>query len=183
MDGKRIYPGFGLLCIEMVTAKGTNMPDSLLQIAEVELVYKNQPNISNRPQINKSSDGYDVLIAAWDENKIGFVEQVNLLLLNRANRVLGVCTISTGGVSGTIIDPKLVFIAALKANASSIIIAHNHPSENTAPSQADRVATKKLTEAGLLLDITLLDHLIVTPHRFYSFSDNAVYDRTYPSPT
>ena len=156
--------------------------EGCLELAEVELVYKNQSDIGLRPQIHKSSDAYDIMLKAWDQNKISFVEQVNILLLNRANRVLGLCRISTGGVSGTVIDPKLVFVADLKANASSIIIAHNHPSENTTPSQEDRNITKRLTEAGQLLEITLLDHLIVTPHQFYSFSDDAVYDRDSPSP-
>ncbi len=157
--------------------------ENSFELAEVELVYRNCPDVSTRPQIQKSSDAYDVLVSAWDQNEIGFVEQVYLLLLNRANRVLGICHLATGGVSGTVVDPKLVFIAALKANVSSIIIAHNHPSENTAPSGADKVLTRKLTQGGELLDITLLDHLIVTPRSFYSFSDDTAYDRTTPSPT
>ena len=81
---------------------------------------------------------------------------------------------SKGGVSGTFVDAKLVFSVALKCNASSIIIAHNHPSSNLNPSEADKSLTKKLKSAGQFLDITLLDHLIITKDGYYSFSDDGL---------
>jgi len=144
----------------------------LYQIAEVELTYKTTVNPSQRPKITCSQDSYAVLLQSWDENKLEFVEQAKVMLLNRANRVLGICDLSTGGVAGTVVDPKLVFIAALKANASSIILAHNHPSSNLNPSETDIKLTRKIKEAGNFLDMPVLDHIIVTKEGYYSFADN-----------
>jgi len=144
----------------------------LYQIAEVQLSYKTIVKPSERPKITCSQDSYDVLLKSWDENKLEFVEQAKVMLLNRANRVLGICDLSTGGVAGTVVDPKLIFMAALKANASSIILAHNHPSSNLKPSDADTKLTKKIKEAGSFLDMPLLDHIIVTKEGYYSFADD-----------
>jgi len=86
-----------------------------------------------------------------------------MLLLNRANKVLGITTISEGGLSGTVTDIRLIFQYAIKGNASGIIVAHNHPSGNQNPSESDLKITQKIKEAGNLLDIQLLDHIILTP--------------------
>ena len=93
------------------------------------------------------------------------------MLLNRANKILGIFTVSTGGVAGTVADPKVTFATALKGNASSIILAYNHPSGNLKPSEADRQLTNKLSQAGKLLDISVLDHLIITAEEYFSFAD------------
>ena len=92
-------------------------------------------------------------------------------LPNRANNVLGSFLVGIGGISGVVVDPKLVFQAALKANASGIILAHNHPSGNRTPSQADIDLTKKVKAAGNFLEIALLDHLIILPEGYYSLAD------------
>ena len=110
----------------------------------------------------------------WDKDKLEFVEQFKILLLNRANKVLGIFEVSTGGVSGTVADPKLVFAAAIKANASAMILAHNHPSGQVKPSQADIDLTKKLVGGGKLLEIPVLDHIIVTGEECYSFADEGL---------
>ena len=144
------------------------------QIAEVELIYKSKVKTSERPQIKTSKDAADLLKHTWDENKIDFVEQFKVLFLNRANKVLGILEASSGGVSGTIADPKLVFVAALKANACNIIISHNHPSGNLKPSKADEDLTQKIKQAGQLLDIRLFDHIIVTSEGYYSFADEGL---------
>ncbi len=81
---------------------------------------------------------------------------------------------SSGGITGTIVDLRMIFSAALKANATNIMIAHNHPSGNTKPSQADKHMTAKIRQAGELLDIKLLDHLIITSESYYSFADDGV---------
>ena len=96
------------------------------------------------------------------------------MLLNRANRVLGIIEISTGGISGTVADPKLVFTAALKSAASSIVLAHNHPSGNLSPSQADINLTRKLKSAGESLDIAVVDHIILTSESYFSFADEGL---------
>ena len=88
-----------------------------------------------------------------------------VLCLNRANKVLGWAKIGQGGISGTVADPKVIFQIALKANASSIILAHNHPSE------ADNKLTRKIKNAGELLDLPVLDHIILIDDGYYSFAD------------
>jgi DNA repair protein RadC len=114
------------------------------------------------------------LLKAWDENKIEFVEQFKVMFLNRANKVLGIYDVSTGGISGTVADPRVVFVAALKANCCGIIISHNHPSGNLTPSRQDEVLTQKIKQAGQLLDIKLLDHVIVCNEGFYSFAEEGL---------
>ncbi len=148
--------------------------ERLFEVAEVELVYKSKVKASERLQITSSKSAYDVLLKAWDENKIEFVEQFKVLLLNRANKVLGIYEVSTGGISGTVADPRLIFVAALKANACSLIISHNHPSGSLNPSRQDEELTAKIKQAGEFLDIKLLDHLIVTPEAYYSFGDEGI---------
>ena len=143
----------------------------MYKIAEIELVYKTKVKASQRPQVTSSKEVYQILLQCWDENKIEFVEQFKVLLLNRAGRILGIYEVSSGGVSGTVADPKLIFSAALKANASSLILAHNHPSGNTKPSEADRQLTRKVKEGGKLLDISVLDHIIVTTEGYRSLAD------------
>ncbi len=144
----------------------------LFRLAEIELVYKTRPSYADRPFVRCSQDAYSLFIENWDSSRIEFIEQAKMLLLNNAARVLGLYEISSGGTSATIVDAKQVYIAALKANASSIIIAHNHPSGSLSPSSADIQLTNKISKAGEFLDIKMLDHLIVTDKGYYSFADN-----------
>lgn len=97
-----------------------------------------------------------------------------MILLNRVNRVLGIYHVSSGGIAGTIADPKLIFMAALKGSASGIILSHNHPSGNLKPSQVDLQLTKKIVEGGKLLDISVVDHLIITSEGYLSFADEGL---------
>lgn len=144
------------------------------QIAEVELIYKSKVKASERPGIKSSTDAASLLQKNWDKNKIDFIEQFKVIFLNRANKVLGIFEASSGGVTGTLVDPKLVFVAALKANACGIIISHNHPSGNLTPSHADEQLTAKLKMGGTYLDIKLLDHIIITSEGFFSFADEGL---------
>lgn len=98
-------------------------------------------------------------------------EEFWIILLNRANMVIKKAPISSGGVSGTIADPKLIFKIALENLASGVILVHNHPSGNIKPSEADIQLTKKLKEGGRFLDVPVLDHLIFTNNQYYSFAD------------
>lgn len=98
-------------------------------------------------------------------------EEFWVVLLNRANVVLKKAIISTGGISGTVADPKLIFKTALENLASAIILVHNHPSGNVRPSDADVLLTRKMREAGNMLEIPVLDHLIFTDTNYYSFVD------------
>ncbi len=151
----------------------------LSQVAEIELSYRNVHPAAKRPKINSAEDAALLLRSMWDDNKIELLEQVKLLLLDRDMRCLGVSDIASGWISGCIVDPKIVYAIALKAKASGLILAHNHPSGNIAPSKADRQLTEKLQEAGKVLDIAFHDHLIITRDGFSS------YERTwdcFPSP-
>jgi DNA repair protein RadC len=142
-----------------------------MQITEIELTYKYKIKASDRVQVKSSTEVYDVLVANWDQSKMELVEQFKILLLDRMNKVLGICDISTGGTAGTVVDAKLIFTAALKANAQGIILCHNHPSGHVLPSSADEQLTQKLKNAGKLLDIAVLDHLIISNEGYYSFAD------------
>lgn len=143
-------------------------------VSEVQLFYKTEVKPIDRPVVSCSQHAYLVFKHYWDPNSIELREEFKLLLLNRGQRALGIINISTGGVAGTIADPKLIFSSALVANASGIIVAHNHPSGNLKPSEADLQLTKKLKAAGKLLDISVLDHIIITCDGYYSMSDNQI---------
>lgn len=144
------------------------------QVAEIQLVYKSNVKPSERIKISTSRDARDVFMQSWDDTKLELVEQFKILLTNRVNKILGIFEVSTGGVSGTVADPKLIFAAALKAAACGIILAHNHPSGNLQPSQADINLTRKIKEAGKLLEIQCLDHFILTSEGYYSFADEGL---------
>ncbi len=101
-------------------------------------------------------------------------EEFWIIFLNRANGIIGKKQISVGGMSGTVADPRMIFKAALDQKAVSIILCHNHPSGNNQPSAADVQLTKNISEGGKVLEITVLDHIIVTQHGFYSFADEGL---------
>jgi len=144
----------------------------MIKISEISVSYSNSNQ--KKLKVKNSKESYKMLLNSWDKNIIELQEEFKVLLLNRSNSILGVYSMSKGGVSGTVVDPKLVFSVALKCNASSIIVCHNHPSGNLVPSDADKNLTQKLKIAGQYLDITLLDHLIISKESFYSFADSAL---------
>ncbi len=101
-------------------------------------------------------------------------EEFWILFLNRSNRVIARMRISQGGISGTVTDVRLIMKKAVEHLASGIIVCHNHPSGNLNPSEADSKITKKIKEAGEIMDIQLLDHLIISEKDYYSFADNGL---------
>jgi DNA repair protein RadC len=146
-----------------------------ITVSEVQLTYKNRVKASDRIKIICSRDAYKTFMDNWNPEIIEFVEEFKILLMNRSNSVLGILEISKGGISGTVTDVRVVFQAAIKGNASGIICAHNHPSGNLNPSESDTRLTQKLKEAGNILDIACLDHLILsTEGDYYSFADNGI---------
>jgi DNA repair protein RadC len=151
-----------------------NTAFNLSYIAEVELVYSTKVKPSNRIKISSSKDAYEILNQTWNENTIELREEMKVILLNNWHKVLGIYNVSHGGITGTVADPKLIFAAALKANSTGIILAHNHPSGNSQPSQADIGLTRKCKEIGELLDIKILDHMIMTTEGYYSFADEGM---------
>jgi DNA repair protein RadC len=143
-----------------------------MKVSELEIVYKSKIRPSERPQIKASEDAYKLFLGSWHLGKIELLEQFKVMALNQANRVLGICEISSGAISATLVDPKLVFGMLLKAGATSAIICHSHPSGNIKPSNSDVEMTRKICEGGKLLDIKILDHLILTVNNYYSFADS-----------
>ena len=141
-------------------------------LAEIQISYKPKYKPSELPKVVTSTDGYECLKGVFPS--LEYREYFYILCLNRNNKVLGYCQISMGGVSGTVADVKIIMQTALKSNACSIILAHNHPSGNLVPSEADKELTKKIREAGKFLDIPVLDHLILTPETYFSFADEGL---------
>jgi DNA repair protein RadC len=144
------------------------------QLAEVEISYKSKVKPADRVKITSSVAAFQVFKQIFNPNTIEHHEDFIFLILNRANHVIGWHKLSQGGTSGTVVDVKIVFQIAIKANACSIVLAHNHPSGATVPSEDDKTITRKIKEAGKILDIKLLDHLIVTPETYFSFSDEGL---------
>lgn len=145
-----------------------------MHIAEVELVYRTRVKPHDRPLVNNATDAYECLLECWNANTIELIEEAKLLLLNRASRLLGIYNLSSGGTAGTIVDPKVVFVAALKASASGIILCHNHPAQSLTPSESDKQITEQLKHAGKLLNIKVLDHLIICSEGYYSFANEGL---------
>jgi DNA repair protein RadC len=146
----------------------------LFKVNEVEIVYRNTTPYQDRIQIKSSATAYEILLATWNANRLEMVEQFKILLLDQQNNCLGVSEIATGGTSSCLADPKVIYATALKARAASLILAHNHPSGNLTPSEADKSLTRKLKDGGRLLDIAVLDHLIITPRNYLSFADGGL---------
>jgi DNA repair protein RadC len=143
-----------------------------MEVAEIKVSYSNTK--LEKVKVTNSQILFDVIIKQWNMNIIEYQEEVKVVLLNRANIVLGIYEMSKGGLTGTVVDIRIILGIALKCNATSIVLAHNHPSGNLMPSEADKAITKKLKKACVLLDIVLLDHLIITKEGYYSFSDGGI---------
>ena len=146
--------------------------NDLNQLAEISINYSARVKNTDRAVINSSQSVYNLVRPDWQE--INIRESMKVLYLNRANKVLGIYELSKGGITGTVVDLRLLFATALKSLSCSIILLHNHPSGNLKPSQADINITNKVKDAGKLLDIQLLDHLIMTEDSFFSFSDEGI---------
>lgn len=138
------------------------------ELKEIEVKY-NTTGI-NKAKITGSEDAEKILRGLFPID-LEYRECMTVLYLNRANNTIGHFIASLGGLSGTVCDAKMIFQVALKVNASALILCHNHPSGNTNPSRADENLTEKIKEAGKLLDIELIDHLILTEDSSYSFAN------------
>ena len=141
-------------------------------LAEIEIKYSTRVKPSEMDKIVTSNEAYEIFKKIYPN--LEHREYFYMLCLNRNNKVLGYSLISMGGLSSTVVDVRIIFQTALKASACSIILSHNHPSGNLTPSEADKDINKKIKEAGRLLDIPVLDHLILTPETFLSFADEGL---------
>ncbi len=141
------------------------MKEKNLKVSEVRLVYKNKIKSKDRIHIRNAQDAFEVFWEAWDKSVIEYIEEMKMLLLDRANNALGIVSLSVGGTAGTVTDIKLMMQYALKANAHGIILAHNHPSSNLNPSESDKKITDRINRACNTLEISLLDHIIIAPNK------------------
>lgn len=152
--------------------KGIGPAKAISIVAALELgKRRNLHEISDTEKITSSRDVFRLFQPVMADLPH---EEFWVLFLNRSNKVISKRRLSQGGVSGTVIDPKLVFKPGLELLASSIILCHNHPSGNNTPSDADIQITKKLKQAGVVLDMSVLDHLIICEGSYYSMADEGI---------
>jgi DNA repair protein RadC len=155
--------------LDLQRFKGVGEAKAVSIAAALELGRRRQlSDLRDRPRIGCSRDAFDAIAALLTDLHH---EEFWLLLLNRANEVFARERLSMGGASGTVVDLKIVLKIALDARASGFIAIHNHPSGNLQPSRADIDLTEKLKQAGRIIDLPLLDHLIVSERGYYSFAD------------
>ncbi len=143
------------------------------KVNEIKISYKERISAPKWKKINSSKDAAEILHGTWDTDTIGLHETFKVVLLNNANKVKGVHTLSEGGITGVVIDIRILFAMVLKTLSVAIILAHNHPSGTLRPSGPDEEITNKIKKAGQLFDIKVLDHLIIVPDGdYFSFADN-----------
>ena len=136
-----------------------------------EITLKYKASGISKTKITNSQDSYNLFKQMYDGDTLEYCESSVVIYLNRANNSIGWQKISQGGLSGTVVDVRIVLGTALKCGASAIILSHNHPSGNLFHSAADDKLTKQIYEAGKIMEIQLLDHLIITTDGFYSYAD------------
>jgi len=163
----------GGLSVKQLTAfKGIGHAKAISIAAALELGRRRKDELEDsKNKITSSKDVYNFVFPFLADSK---QEHFIVLLLNRSNQVIKKVEVSIGGVSGTLVDPKIVFHAALEELSSSIILCHNHPSGNIKPSQADLEITKKISDGAKLFDISVLDHLIFSEEHYFSFADEGL---------
>lgn len=142
-------------------------------IPEITISYKDRVKTSERFQIRSSEDLVQIFKIAFEEC-MQHHEEAYAVFLNRSNRVLGISNISKCGIAGTVVDIKIILQTALKVHASAIIFSHNHPSSNLNPSQDDIRLTENMKAACKLMDISFLDHIIITEESYYSFANEGL---------
>ncbi|WP_117884178.1 JAB domain-containing protein [Aureibaculum luteum] len=146
-----------------------------VKVNEIRISYKEKRNIMSSKAIKSSDDARKLLFDNWDKDTIALHETFKVLFLNNSNKAKGVYELSIGGITGTLVDIRILFAIVLKSLTVGIILAHNHPSGNLNPSEADKELTQKIKKAAKYLDVKVLDHLIITPSgQFYSFADNGI---------
>lgn len=143
-----------------------------MKVSEIKISYTNE--VDEKIKVMGSSEVYQVLKANWDLYTIELQEEFKILLLNQGNQVLGIKSMFKGGINTCSIDVRLIMGMALKANASALVITHNHPSGNLNASESDKRITSKIKECCELFDIRLLDHIIMAKNSYLSFADEGI---------
>jgi DNA repair protein RadC len=152
--------------------KGIGEAKAIAIVAALELGRRRKDKGSaERAKISRSKDAFDLISNQFEDL---MHEEFWVLYLDRSNKIITKQNLSKGGVSGTVVDARLLFKQAVECLASGIVLCHNHPSGNLKPSEEDLKLTKRLKEAAKLLDMVILDHLILAGKDFYSFADNGI---------
>lgn len=161
-----------LTVFELMKIKGIGKAKAVTIAAAMELAKRRQ--LSQPNELTAISGSHDV--AGFLQKEFGDYrhEVFIVLFLNRANKIKHKEIISSGGLTGTVADPRIIMRKALEQDAVALILCHNHPSGNLKPSKADEELTRKIREAALMLDIRVLDHLIVSQEGYYSFADEGL---------
>ncbi len=145
------------------------------KVNEIQISYKDGVPAPFWQKIKSSQDASKLLYQHWNKNTIEVQESFKVLLLNNSNKVKGIYQLSQGGITGTLIDLRILFAVVLKTLSVAIILTHNHPSGKLEASDEDIQLTKKIKKAAALFDVNVLDHLIIAPNgEYYSFADNSI---------
>lgn len=156
---------------DLMKFKGIGEAKAITIVSALELGRRRKESeVSVRPKITTARSAYDLMKPELMDLPH---EEFWILLLKRNNELIKKVKVSSGGISGTAVDPKIIFKHALEESASWIVLFHNHPSGNSRPSHDDTHLTRKLTEAGRFLDLPVVDHIIFCDHDYYSFADNS----------
>lgn len=145
------------------------------QVNEIQISYREKLSTLQSNSITNSNDVAQLLFKNWDSDTIGLNECFKILLLNQSNKVKGIYPLSIGGITGTLVDIRILFAIILKTLSVGIILAHNHPSGQLKASEQDRQLTQKIKQAALLFDVKVLDHIILAPDgSYFSFADHGL---------
>jgi DNA repair protein RadC len=170
--GNNLHELGRLSVTELRKTKGIGEARAITIAAALELGRRRQSGEAlQRPSITKSADAAEIVIPLLRDLSH---EAFCVLYLNQSNKVLRTEMISSGGLTGTVADTRIILKNALLYNSNQLIVAHNHPSGNKNPSTADKELTRKLKEAAALMDIKLLDHLIISGTAYTSFADEGL---------
>ncbi len=147
----------------------------LQSIQEIQISYRDNAEPVVRPSLTNSEQVAQLLYHLWDRDTIALHESFKILLLNNSNSIKGIYQLSVGGITGTLVDLRILFAVVLKSLSVGIILAHNHPSGTLKPSEADKALTRKIKKAAELFDIRVLDHIILVPDgSYFSFADQGL---------
>lgn len=150
------------------------MPKSRIPRIKISVSFDKKIKKSEFIHITSSEDSYDLFKNIFNADTFDWREEFVILCLNNSNRVVGFYKLSCGGMTSTIVDIRMIFTTALNSLATKIILAHNHPSGKLYPSESDKKITRKIIDAGKLLDIQILDHLIINDEDYFSFAKSGL---------
>jgi len=144
-------------------------------INEVVISYKSNPTAVEPVNITSAKHAAEVLYNLWDKDTIEVHEAFKVLLLNNAHKVKGIYEVSSGSITGTLVDIRILMAVVIKTLSTAIVLCHNHPSGKLFPSDPDLKITKRIQQAARYFDVKVLDHLIITPSGdYYSFADECL---------